>query len=84
VKNKSFNIRHKNKSNSDLIIVKQKKLNLLQKSSKKFSKENIEPCYSESLTIKTRETYEDPLPNYRLSKKKKKIEFITKILKKIQ
>ena len=69
MKNKSFNIRHKNKSNSDLIIVKQKKLNLLQKSSKKFNKENIEPCYSESLTIKTRETYEDPLPNYRLSKK---------------
>ena len=69
VKNKSFNIRHKNKQNSDLIIVKQKKLNLLQKSSKKFSKETIEPCYSESLTIKTRESYEEPLPNYRLSKK---------------
>ena len=70
VKNKSMNIRHKKKkSNSDLIIVKQKKLNLIQKFPKKFKKENIEPCYSEAITIKTRENYEDPIPNFRLSKK---------------
>ena len=68
VKNKSFNIRHK-RNNSNLIIVKQKKLDLIQKTPKKFRKETIEPCYSEALTIKTREDYEDPLPNFRLSKK---------------
>ena len=70
VKNKSFNIRQKkSKSNSDLIIVRQKKLNLQQKSIKKFNKENIEPCYSEAITIKTREYYEDPLPKFKLSRK---------------
>ena len=68
VKNKSFNIRHK-RNNSNLIIVKQKKLDLIQKTPKKFRKETIEPCYSEALTIKTREDYEDPVPNFRLSKK---------------
>ena len=74
VKNNSINIRKKNnKSNKDLIIVKQKKLNLLQNPLKKFGKETIEPCYSEAITIKTRETYEDPLPNFKLSKKFNKL-----------
>ena len=68
VKNKSINIRHKNKK-SNLIIVKQKKMNLLPNTKKIFKKENIEPCYSETITIKTRESYEDPIPNYRLAKK---------------
>ena len=73
VKNNNINIKHKKpKSNIDLIIVKQKKLNLIN-SSKKFDKENIEPCYSESICIKTREEYEDPLPNFKLSKKFNKL-----------
>ena len=71
VKNKSINIKHKknNKSNLNLTIVKQKKLDLLQKSPKKFKKENLELCPSETIAIKTRESYEDPMPNYRLAKK---------------
>ena len=74
VKNNSINIKHrKPQSNSDLIIVRQKKLNLLQNSLKKFSNENIEPCYSESICIKTREEYEEPLPNFKLAKKFNKL-----------
>ena len=73
VKNNTINIKHKKPKSKDLIIVRQKKINLLQNSSKKFSEEDIEPCYSESLCIKTREEYEDPLPNFKLSKKFNKL-----------
>ena len=75
VKNKSINIRNNNKANSDLIIVKQKRLNLSNNQKKIFKKENIEPCYSETITIKTRETYEEPRPNYKLSRKFSKFLF---------
>ena len=74
VKNNLINIKAKKDANkNNLIIVKQKKLNLISKNPKIFTKERIEPCYSESITIKTREEYEDPIPKFSLSKKFNKL-----------